>query len=97
RPAVDGHGRPAPKHGQVPHERRKPVGVIGMDVRDHDRDERERIDAGAPELLPQSSSTAPSGAATTIDVVSRTADGIEPEVPRNAKCISAISDWRARR
>jgi hypothetical protein len=72
-----------------------------MDVGDHDRDERERIDAGAAELLdglpPQSSSTAPSGAATTIDVVSRTADGIEPEVPRNAKCVSAISGWRARR
>ena len=41
-------------------------------------------------LPPQSISTAPSGATTTIDVVSRTADGTEPDVPRNAKCVKAL-------
>jgi hypothetical protein len=67
--------------------------MIRMDVRNDDRDKGLRVDAGSfwTGLPPQSISRAPSGTTTTIDVVSRTADGTDPDVPRKAKCISAIS------
>ena len=51
RPAIDGQRRLPPEHGQVPDERRQPVRMIGMDVRDDDRHKRLRVHAGASEFL----------------------------------------------